>query len=86
MCIRDRFIQRRGRILRRAEGKEFATVYDFVVVLPQSSIGIEDIAADFLKNELKRVADFSKHSKFPNESLERLAPWIDAYDLGHLVV
>ena len=28
------FIQRRGRILRRAEGKESATIYDFVVVLP----------------------------------------------------
>ncbi len=28
------FIQRRGRILRRAEGKEFAVIYDFLVKLP----------------------------------------------------
>ena len=33
------FVQRRGRILRRSQGKEKAIIYDFVALLPQNDIG-----------------------------------------------
>lgn len=60
------FIQRRGRLLRKAEGKEFAEIWDFIVAPPNLS---DTEAGDdqsfnkerqlFLK-ELDRVIDFCK--------------------------
>jgi len=78
------FIQRRGRILRRAESKERATIYDFVVVLPEDHIPDHHVAADFLRNELGRVADFARNSLYPASSIEPLLPWLRRYDLEHL--
>ena len=78
------FIQRRGRILRRAEGKESATIFDFVVVLPEDNIPDQNVAADFLRNELGRVADFARNSLYPASSIEPLLPWLQRYDLEHL--
>ena len=52
------FIQRRGRILRRYPGKEFAEIFDFVV-LPQH--GSDDKPfEDLVRKELSRVMDFVK--------------------------
>jgi len=78
------FIQRRGRILRRAPGKEQAKIYDFVVVMPESHLATEEIAGDFLRNELGRVADFARNSLFPASSVKPLLPWLRRYDLEHL--
>lgn len=77
------FIQRRGRILRRSEGKESATIYDFVVVLPEDSIPDQNLAVDFLRNELGRVADFARNSLYPASSIEPLLPWLQRYNLEH---
>lgn len=79
------FIQRRGRILRKSPGKTKARIYDFVVVLPQGSIGDEERESDFFKSELLRVADFAKHSVNHLSSLSELEYWLDKYDLHHLV-
>ncbi len=78
------FIQRRGRILRRAPGKEKATIYDLVVVMPEGHIYSENRAVDFLRNELGRVADFARNSMYPASSIEPLIPWLQKYDLEHL--
>lgn len=80
------FIQRRGRILRRAEGKDFATIYDLVVVFPDGMALPGNMEADFLRNELARVADFASHSKFPASSIAPLRPWLERYGLEHLAV
>ena len=80
------FVQRRGRILRRAPGKDYAKIYDFVVVLPESSISSKTEASDFLKNELGRVADFARGSMYPGSSIEPLMPWLRKYRLEHLAV
>lgn len=77
------FIQRRGRILRRAPGKEKAVIYDFVVVMPSGSLEVEDSAADFLRNELSRVADFARNSLYPQRSILPLLPWLERYGLEH---
>lgn len=79
------FIQRRGRILRRAPNKEFAKIFDFVVVLPESQIVTEELATDFLRNELDRVADFAQNSLYPSSSVKPLEPWLQSYDLEHHV-
>ena len=85
------FIQRRGRILRKFSGKTFATIYDFMVMLaddgenegdPESA----DYSRNLLKNELKRVAEFSRLSMNRHESYEVLRPLLEAYDLAHLLV
>lgn len=78
------FVQRRGRILRRSPGKDYAKIYDFVVVLPESSISSATEASDFLKNELRRVADFARGSLYPASSIEPLMPWLRKYGLEHL--
>ena len=78
------FIQRRGRILRRAEGKQSAKIYDFVVVLPEADMADQNVAADFLRNELGRVADFARNSLYPATSIKPLLPWLQRYDLEHL--
>lgn len=80
------FVQRRGRILRKSEGKEYAKIYDFVVVLPESHISSSQDASDFLKNELGRVADFARNSLYPSVSIEPLMPWLRRYGLEHLAI
>lgn len=78
------FIQRRGRILRRSPGKDHAKIYDFVVVMPDGHTSTEEVAIDFLKNELARVADFARNSLYPASSVKPLLPWLKRYDLEHL--
>jgi superfamily II DNA or RNA helicase len=78
------FVQRRGRILRRSPGKDYAKIYDFVVVLPENSISSKTEGSDFLKNELGRVADFARGSLYPASSIEPLMPWLRKYRLEHL--
>jgi superfamily II DNA or RNA helicase len=77
------FIQRRGRILRRAPGKERSMIYDFVVVMPEGHISTENAAVDFLRNELSRVADFARNSLYPASSVSSLLPWLRKYGLEH---
>lgn len=77
------FVQRRGRILRRSVGKDFAKIYDFVVVMPQSAITSDQSASDFLRAELGRVADFAQNSLYPTSSVEPILPWLRKYKLEH---
>lgn len=60
------YIQRRGRVLRKAEGKSKAVIYDFVT-LPRPveevySICVEDLRIDIslVKRELARMKDFAR--------------------------
>ena len=48
------FIQRRGRILRRAPGKDHATVHDFLPLLPLGSVRASDLEKRLLIVELAR--------------------------------
>lgn len=55
------FIQRRGRILRKYEGKRFAEVYDMVITPSLEAISdakILDMELKIFRNELNRVIDF----------------------------
>lgn len=57
------FIQRRGRVLRQAEGKDKATIYDMVVV--PSKHPTDDIATSerkLLEKELDRFAEFAENA------------------------
>ena len=55
------FIQRRGRVLRKAEGKQFAYIHDLVVI-PKFDLDKSDetynTERSFVLNELRRVENF----------------------------
>lgn len=65
------YIQRRGRVLRKSPGKEFAEIYDFIT-LPRAlsdvstygnpNLGIEK---NLVRKELNRLIDFANLSKNP---------------------
>ncbi len=82
------YIQRRGRVLRLARGKEYAEVYDFVT-LPRrldtvNSYTEEETRYDMslIKNELKRIYEFKRLSLNPYDSDDLIADIRDAYDFA----
>lgn len=70
------YIQRRGRVLRLAEGKESARIYDFITV-PYRVSEVESLTSDHLdwfkslvRNELSRGREFSRMARNYFESEE----------------
>lgn len=62
------FVQRRGRILRPHEGKQYAVIHDFIVAPPRSvrSPGAEsvfDVERSLIEKELARVSTFAAAAK-----------------------
>lgn len=87
------FIQRRGRVLRKFKGKEFAYIHDFVTLpLLQTTDRINNL----VETELKRVYEFNSlaENKLENESLinellenykvpfENILNTMDEYNIG----
>lgn len=70
------YIQRRGRVLRRAPGKRYAAIYDFIVVPPDGSM-FDDTAFNIerrlVRKELERVNEFASSSQNAGEALRALA-------------
>ena len=63
------YIQRRGRVLRKYPGKDFAEIYDFIT-LPYNPVNIPSLSSEQKKivsslvvKELKRMIDFSSLSQ-----------------------
>lgn len=60
------YIQRRGRVLRLAQGKEYAEIYDFITtprpIDEVSSLTIEEMKKDLslIRNELNRAEEFAR--------------------------
>lgn len=79
-------VQRRGRILRRAEGKEMAEIYDFLVMLPPGAIENSDYERALLIKELERVAEFASLAENHADVVKSLFPILKEYDLAHLLV
>jgi len=81
------YIQRRGRVLRKCAGKSYAEIYDFVT-LPRnlqqvSNFSKEELKADFslVKNELRRIKEFSRLSDNEIDSLDLITCIQDAYHI-----
>lgn len=53
------FVQRRGRVLRKCEGKEQATIWDLVVTPPNMSDDSSDIEKNLFTSEVKRIVNFA---------------------------
>ena len=69
------FVQRRGRILRKYKAKEFATIYD-VVVLPSSDM------QGWARIELRRFLEYAKLALNWNELEEELNDNLSRYSLS----
>lgn len=59
------FIQRRGRILRKAEGKKFSYIYDFIVIPTLSVQDVSSLTAEEKEMELKIISrEFERVQEF----------------------
>lgn len=76
-------IQRRGRILRRAEGKESATIHDFFVRLPPTQDNA-DLEKNLIKRELDRIREFSRLAINKDECLITLSSILAQNGLDYL--
>lgn len=80
------FIQRRGRILRKAPNKEEAHVHDFLISLPEGNSEAGKRNRGLLVAELSRVAEFGRLAKNRAEVYTTLKPILFKYDLEHYFV
>lgn len=53
------FVQRRGRVLRKSEGKEKATIWDLIVTPPNVSDDSKKIERNMFIGEVKRIINFA---------------------------
>lgn len=83
------YIQRRGRVLRLAEGKPYAEIYDFITLpRPLESVKnylVEEIKSDksLVKNELRRIIEFKDISLNPSYSDKLIDEIMEAYDMNY---
>ena len=82
------YIQRRGRVLRKALGKDFAVIYDFITLptdLDQMKEYGDDLVRDFsslAKNEINRMEEFSKLALNASETTELIDEINEKYQLN----
>lgn len=76
------FVQRRGRILRKSEGKNYASVFDFVVG-PWNTISMlgSEVSKKILMRELPRFAEFSLDAQNSQEARNEIWSFIENLDL-----
>ncbi|MBF9435266.1 MULTISPECIES: DEAD/DEAH box helicase family protein [Mycobacteroides] len=75
------FIQRRGRLLRRAPGKERAEILDYLAVPPAGTPINFSIERSLLIRELERANEFGKLSENYETTLQTLRPLKERYQL-----
>lgn len=79
------FIQRRGRLLRNASGKNRATIYDFFVSPPDLGGKLDDsgfnMERSFFRRELTRIVDFCMTAENGAEALNSLQKQRIKYNL-----
>ncbi|MGW0660094.1 DEAD/DEAH box helicase family protein [Streptodolium elevatio] len=69
------FVQRRGRVLRRAPGKTHADIVDFIVIPPESVTNLNrETERRMVARELTRVSEFARFADNEAETLDTLRP------------
>lgn len=77
------FIQRRGRVLRKAKGKKHAKIWDFLTIPPLDSITDESFNYErkLVKKELSRVLEFSRLALNGPQAENRLSDLKEKFNL-----
>lgn len=81
------YIQRRGRVLRKFPGKDYAEIYDFITLpmkpefAARNSSKVSSIDKNLVRKELNRLTDFAKLSKNPSDSNDIINHIRDSFDL-----
>lgn len=79
------FIQRRGRLLRKAKGKDRAYIWDFVVRPPDLGGKFDEVTFNterrLLKRELERIVDFCRTAENGDAALNQLLSLRKTYNL-----
>lgn len=80
------FIQRRGRILRKAPGKEFSILHDLITVPPFSDVIMEnnsifDAERSIMKRELARFKEFADYALNKHQAIDCIWKIADRYHL-----
>jgi len=86
------YIQRRGRVLRKAEGKEYAEIYDFIA-LPRALDEVSSLTEkqwkrelSLVKNELRRAEEFTRLALNMVEAEQVIDEIKEAYSINeHLI-
>lgn len=73
---RRQYIQRRGRVLRKSDEKEFSKIYDFIC-LPPKDINKSAI----VDGEIKRLIEMTDDSKNKDDNIKFIKKLIDSYQL-----
>lgn len=79
------YIQRRGRVLRKFDGKAYAEIYDFITIpRPLEDISCVDsnerkIELGLVKKELVRMMDFAETANNPKDTDELRETLLDSY-------
>lgn len=83
------YIQRRGRVLRKAPGKDFATIYDFVVIPRSFDESVPEYSKQaelsLVRREMERMEDFQSLSENPSsvtKLMNTLKEKYKVYQLG----
>ena len=83
------FVQRRGRVLRRSEGKKKAKIYDLIVMPNIDNDGFDETydkaLMSIISKEIPRFAEFSDNAENKYEAREIIAPYLKKYDLEYLM-
>ena len=83
------FIQRRGRILRKCEGKQYAEIYD-MIVMPDKSISSrfdngDSLDLSIINKELPRLLEFASCASNEVEAMNIVKRELEQYDLEYLL-
>ena len=76
------FVQRRGRILRKAKEKYSAKIFDFIVLPTMLD---KKTFTNIVSKELPRFAEFSKYSSNKFLARNTIRPILEEYDLEYLM-
>ena len=76
------FIQRRGRVLRKAEGKNLAQIYDFIVLPSEVS---ENMYKTIASKELPRFAEFSRYAIDRFQARGYVSKYLKSHSLEYLM-
>ena len=76
------FIQRRGRVLRKSEGKDISYIYDFIVV-PNSSLGNDKDTScrSIIQREFPRFAEFAALAENKYHARKIVWPILEKYEM-----